>query len=86
MGQSLNLSSAPLILILLCVDIGPNHKFPLVHMYLQTHYLHKQRNYSANLCNSSSHNTMSHKRSELLGSVARHPFLLKEIQAQFMCH
>lgn len=44
-------------------------------------YLHKQYNYIANLCSSSLHNTIGRKRSELQGSIARHPFLLKEIKS-----
>jgi len=42
--------------------------------------LHEQHNYSANLCSLSLHNTIGWKRSELQGSMARHPFLLEDIQ------
>lgn len=67
--KSWNLSSALLILMLLCVDTGPKCKFPHRHIYLQTHSVIINRVTAAST--SATSLCTGCKRSEMQGSIPR---------------
>lgn len=73
MGQSLNLISAPLILMLLCMDIGPDFKCT----YKATLSSQAAQLRCKPLWLIFTQYVSGHKGSELQGSIARYPFFFK---------